>query len=74
VIAYESEWNTYPDGSVANSYSGNQVSVAEAIRIMADTCRGVEHLHVRGILHRDIKPGNLQLTRTGSASNGKESS
>ena len=53
-----------PDGSVADRYSGNPVPVAEAIRIMADACRGVEHLHVRGILHRDIKPGNLLLTPT----------
>ena len=55
-----------PDGSVADRYSGNPVPLAETIRIMADACRGVEHLHVRGILHLDIKPGNLLLTPTGS--------
>ena len=55
-----------PDGSVDNKYGGNPVAVAEAIRIMEDACRGIEHLHVRGILHRDIKPGNLLLTPTGS--------
>jgi hypothetical protein len=40
----------------------NPMPVAEAIRIMADACRGVEHLHVRGILHRDAKPANILLT------------
>lgn len=55
-----------PDGSVTDKHSGNPVPIDEAIRIMEDTCRGVEHLHVRGILHRDIKPGNLLLTPNGT--------
>jgi serine/threonine protein kinase len=55
-----------PDGSVADRYGGNPVPVAEAIRIMEDACRGIQHLHVRGTLHRDIKPGNLLLTPTNS--------
>ncbi|WP_159105796.1 serine/threonine-protein kinase [Mycobacterium avium] len=55
-----------PDGSVEDRHSGNPVDVTEAIRIMSDACRGIEHLHVRGILHRDIKPGNLLITPSGS--------
>lgn len=55
-----------PDGSVTDKYGGNPIAVAEAVRIMEDACRGVEHLHVRGILHRDIKPGNLLLTPNGA--------
>jgi serine/threonine-protein kinase len=57
----------YLSGWKRRRYFGKPVPVAEAIRIMADTCRGVEHLHVRGILHRDIKPGNLLLTPPGNA-------
>ena len=55
-----------PTGSVTDKYGGNPVAVADAIRMMEDACRGVEHLHVRGILHRDIKPGNLLLTQSGA--------
>jgi eukaryotic-like serine/threonine-protein kinase len=55
-----------PDGSVADQHSGNPIPVAEAIQIMESACRGIEHLHVRGILHRDVKPGNLLLTPAGS--------
>jgi serine/threonine-protein kinase len=55
-----------PDGSVDDKHGGNPVPVAEAIRVMEDACRGIEHLHVCGILHRDIKPGNLLITPTGS--------
>lgn len=51
-----------PDRSVADRYQGAPVPVADAVRILEDTCRGLEHLHVTGLLHRDIKPANLLLT------------
>lgn len=55
-----------PTGSVTDKYGGNPIAIADAVRMMEDACRGVEHLHVRGILHRDIKPGNLLLTSIGA--------
>jgi serine/threonine-protein kinase len=55
-----------PDGSVEGKHSGNPAPVEETIRIMEDACRGIEHLHVSGILHRDIKPANLLITPTNS--------
>lgn len=55
-----------PDGSVEHKYGGAPVPVLAAVRIMEDACRGIEHLHIRSILHRDIKAGNLLLTPTGS--------
>ncbi|MDX1577829.1 MAG: protein kinase [Gemmatimonadota bacterium] len=33
----------------------------EAIRIALDVAGGLEHAHARGVLHRDIKPGNILL-------------
>ena len=30
--------------------------------IMFETCMGLQHLHEYGIVHRDIKPGNLLMT------------
>lgn len=55
-----------PDGSVEDRYVGAAVPVADAVRIMEAACRGVEHLHSRGLLHRDIKPANLLLTSDGT--------
>ena len=54
------------EGSVAGRYKGGPVPVRDAVQIMEEACRGVEHLHARGLLHRDIKPGNLLLTEAGS--------
>ncbi|HET6349092.1 MAG TPA: serine/threonine-protein kinase, partial [Candidatus Krumholzibacteria bacterium] len=38
-----------------------------ALAIVHQICRGLEHAHAKGIIHRDIKPGNIVLTRAGVA-------
>jgi serine/threonine-protein kinase len=39
--------------------------VDEALSIAAQICSGLAHAHASGIIHRDVKPQNILITRTG---------
>jgi tetratricopeptide (TPR) repeat protein len=35
------------------------------LRLMMEVCEGLAHAHNKDVVHRDIKPGNIHITRTG---------
>ena len=47
--------------------AGHRFRPSEAARIVADVALALDYAHQMGVIHRDIKPGNLILTRDGSA-------
>ena len=44
---------------------GSPVPIDEAIEIMTGVLQALEYAHSQGLVHRDIKPGNVMLTTTG---------
>jgi serine/threonine-protein kinase len=40
-------------------------TIPEIVRIMSEVCAALQYSHQRGVVHRDIKPGNIMLTTDG---------
>ncbi|MEN9284297.1 MAG: hypothetical protein RLZZ179_1790 [Verrucomicrobiota bacterium] len=40
-------------------------ALRERVRVFAGICAGVRHAHQKGVVHRDLKPGNILLSRQG---------
>ncbi len=62
----------YCDGLSVRDVLGlaGQFSVLRTLEIMSDVCRGLGAAHGQGIVHRDVKPGNIMLVRDGPAKLG----
>ncbi|HTA46281.1 MAG TPA: protein kinase [Bryobacteraceae bacterium] len=51
--------------SVKDRIQERPLPLDEAIRIAIDACTGLRAAHEKGVVHRDIKPGNLMITAGG---------
>ena len=49
---------------------GGAISVDQAMRIARDAATGLEYAEKQGVVHRDIKPGNLMIATNGAVKIG----
>ncbi len=47
-----------------------RIAIGEAVRIATELCCALEHAHAHGVVHRDVKPGNVWLSRDGAVKLG----
>ena len=53
----------YVPGVPITRYCDEQrMPLAQRLALFTDVCAGVQHAHLRGVIHRDLKPGNILVT------------
>ncbi|MHC4448879.1 MAG: serine/threonine-protein kinase [Planctomycetota bacterium] len=56
----------FVDGPTARSLiRENRMNEKEAVRIVLAVARALEHAHQNGVIHRDVKPANVMLSKSG---------
>ncbi|MBL8747213.1 MAG: serine/threonine protein kinase [Phycisphaerae bacterium] len=51
--------------SITEHAALNRLSIADRLRLMIEVCAAVQHAHLKGVIHRDLKPGNVLVTDEG---------
>ncbi len=53
--------------SLAQRLEGGPLPGQDVVRIMSEVAAALDVLHERGLVHRDVKPGNIMLNERGAA-------
>ncbi|HRN62222.1 MAG TPA: serine/threonine-protein kinase [Luteimonas sp.] len=60
------------DGQVITQYCESRaLPLAQRIALFIEVCDGVQHAHQKGVIHRDLKPGNLLVEEVDGRAHAK---
>jgi len=61
----------YIDGETLTTYSQtHDLTTRQRLALMAKICDAIQHAHQRGVVHRDLKPGNIMVVDTETSTDG----
>jgi len=57
----------YVDGLPIDEWcDANSLTIRERVELFLEVCSAIEYAHARGVIHRDLKPHNILVTRAGT--------
>ena len=57
----------YPQGSLEKLYNQQHLTVREIIKYSLDFLKGLHFIHTKGLIHLDVKPGNILINKSNVA-------
>jgi serine/threonine protein kinase len=52
--------------TLADRLMKGPLPLGQVLKCALEICEGLEKAHKTGVVHRDLKPGNIMLTKTGA--------
>ena len=59
-------WNWSTGPALAGVLAGGPLDAARTMDVVAQAAAGLQAAHAKGLVHRDIRPGNLLLAASGT--------